>query len=147
MVEVLAISEDIRCLGKRNQCREGKDRIGAIQYLWIDSMRDMTISKCPSPQGKVRLQGKEAKEGVALVLEISACQIQENGVTICPALEETHLGNSLIYKPKKVFGRKSQITGKTSSRMASVRVWEVSFSDLGKPVNFQLSVEGDLVRE
>ena len=29
-VEVLATSEDIRCLGKRDQCREVKDRIGAI---------------------------------------------------------------------------------------------------------------------
>ena len=85
---------------------------------------------------KVRSQEKKAKEGVALGLEISACQIQGNGVTICPALEETHLGNSPIYKPKKVFGRKNQITGKNSSRMASARVWEVSFSDLGKLVNF-----------
>ena len=29
-VGVLAIDEGIHCLGKRNQCREGKDRIGAI---------------------------------------------------------------------------------------------------------------------
>ena len=29
-VEVLATDEDNRCLEKRNQCREGKDRIGAI---------------------------------------------------------------------------------------------------------------------
>ena len=29
-VEVLATGEDIRCLRKRNQCREGNDRIGAI---------------------------------------------------------------------------------------------------------------------
>ena len=72
----------------------------------------------PESAGKIRFQEKEAKEGVALGLEISACQIQGNGVTIYPALEESHLGNSPIYKPKKVFGRKSQITGKTSSRMA-----------------------------
>ena len=31
--------------------------------------------KVLSHQGKVRLHGKEAKEGVALELEISACQI------------------------------------------------------------------------
>ena len=99
-------------------------------------MKDMTTSQYPSHQGKVRSQEKEAKEGVALGLEISACQIQGNGVTICPTLEETHLGNSPIYKPKKVFSRKSQIKGKTSSRMASARIWEVSFSNLGKPVSF-----------
>ena len=99
-------------------------------------MSDMTMSKYPSHQGKVISQGKETKEGVALGLEISACQIKGNGVTICPALEETHLGNNPIYKPKKVFGWKSQITGKTSSKMASTRVWEVSFSDLGQPVSF-----------
>ena len=29
-VEVLAIDEDIRCLGKRDQYREGKDSVGAI---------------------------------------------------------------------------------------------------------------------
>ena len=29
-VEVLAIDEDICCLGKRDQCREGKNRIEAI---------------------------------------------------------------------------------------------------------------------
>ena len=40
---------------------------------WIDSMTGMTISKYPSHQGKIRLQGKEAKEGLALGLEISAC--------------------------------------------------------------------------
>ena len=74
-VEVLATSKDIRCLGKRDQCRELKDRIGAIQYRWTDSMKDMTESKYPSHQGKVRLKGKEAKEGVVLELEISACQI------------------------------------------------------------------------
>ena len=90
----------------------------------------------PKSLGKIRFQEKETKEGVALGLEISACQIHGNGVIICPALEEIHLGNTLIYKPKKVFGWKSQITGKTSSRMASARVWEVSFSDLGQPVNF-----------
>ena len=66
-------------------------------------MNDTTMSKYPSHQGKVRSQEKEAKEGIALGLEISACQIQGNGVTIFPALEETHLGNSPIYKPKKVF--------------------------------------------
>ena len=66
----------------------------------------------PESPGYIRFQEKEAKEGVALGLEISACQIQGNGVTICPALEETHLGNSLIYKPKKVFGWKSQIKKK-----------------------------------
>ena len=71
-------------------------------------MKDVTESKYPSHQGKVRLQGKEAKEGVAIRLKISACQIQGNGVTICPALEETHLGNNPIYKPKKVFDRKNQ---------------------------------------
>ena len=63
--------------------------------------------KVPESPGKVRLQENEAKEGVALGLEISAYQIQGNGVTICPVLEETHLGNSPIFKPKKVFGRKS----------------------------------------
>ena len=94
------------------------------------------MSQYPSHQEKVRSQKKEAKEGVVLGLEISAYQIQGNGVTICPVLEETHLGNSSIYKPKKVFGRKSQITGKTSSKVASARVWEVSFSDLGQLVNF-----------
>ena len=99
-------------------------------------MKDMTMSKYLSHQEKVGSQEKEAKEGVALGLEISACQIQGNGVTIFLALEETHLGNSPIYKPKKVFGQKSRITGKTSSRMASARVCEFSFSDLGQPVNF-----------
>ena len=74
-VEVLATSEDIRYLGKRDQCREVKDRIGAILYPCIDSMKDMTESKYPSHQGKVRLQGKKAKEGVVLGLEISSCQI------------------------------------------------------------------------
>ena len=29
-VKVLATGEDIHCLGKSDQCREGKDRIGAI---------------------------------------------------------------------------------------------------------------------
>ena len=29
-VEVLTTDEDIRCLGKRDQCREGKNKIGAI---------------------------------------------------------------------------------------------------------------------
>ena len=110
--------------------------IGAILYPRTDSMSDMTMSKYSSHQGKIRSQGKEAKEGVALGLEISAYHIQGNGVTIYPALEETHLVNSPIYKPKNVFGRKSQITGKTSSRMASARVWEVSFSDLGQLVSF-----------
>ena len=109
-------------------------------------MNDMTMSKYPSHQEKVRSREKEAKEGVALGLEISACQIEENGVTLYPALEETHLGNSSVYKPKKVFGPKSQITGKTNSRMASARVWEVSFSNLGQPGHFQLNVRGDLVR-
>ena len=93
-------------------------------------MKDIAMSKYPSHQGKVRSQEKEAKEGVALGLEISACQIQGNGVTIYPALEEAHLGINPIYKPKKVFGRKSQITGKTSSRMASARVWEISVSQI-----------------
>ena len=90
----------------------------------------------PESPRKIRFQEKEAKEGVAPGLEISSCQIQGNGVTIFPALKETHLGNSPIYKPKKLFGRESQIMGKTSSRVASARVWEVSFSDLGQPVNF-----------
>ena len=99
-------------------------------------MIDVTVSKFSSHHGKIRLQGKEAKEGIALGLEISAYQIQGNGVTTRPALEETHLGNNPIYKPKKVFGRKSQITRKTSNKMASPRFWEVSFSDLGQPVNF-----------
>ena len=80
------------------------------------------MSKHLSHQEKVKTQEKEEKEGVALGLEISAFQIQGNGVIIYPALEETHLGNSPIYKPKKVFGRKSQIMGKTNSKMASVRV-------------------------
>ena len=61
----------------------------------------------PESPGKIRFQEKETKEGVALGLEISACQIQGNGVTICLVLEETHLENSPIYKPKKVFGRKT----------------------------------------
>ena len=99
-------------------------------------MKDMTMSKYPSYQGKFRSQEKEAKEGVALGLEINVCQIHGNGVTICPTLEETHLGNSPIYKPKKVFGRKNQIMGKTSGKIASARVWEVSFSDLRKLVSF-----------
>ena len=63
-----------------------------------------------------------------------------------PSVGGNHLGNNSIYKPKKVFGLKNQITGKTSSRMASAKVWEVSFSDLGQPGHFQLNVEGDLVR-
>ena len=29
-IEVLAADEDIRCLGKRNQCRVSKDRVGTI---------------------------------------------------------------------------------------------------------------------
>ena len=70
-------------------------------------MKDMTKSKHPSHQGKVSLQGKKAKEGVALGLEISACQIYGNGVTICPVLDETHLGDTSIYRPKKAFGQKS----------------------------------------
>ena len=70
-------------------------------------MKDMAMSKYPSHQGKVRSQEKEAKEGVVLGLEISSCQIQGNGVTICPALGETHLGNTPIYRPRKVFGQKS----------------------------------------
>ena len=64
-VEVLATDEDNRCLGKRNQCREGKDRIEANWYRWIDSMIGMTISKYSSHQRKIRLQGKEAKEGAS----------------------------------------------------------------------------------
>ena len=62
------------------------------------------IVKVPESPRKIRFREKEAKKGVALGLEISSCQIQGNGVTICPALGKTHLGNSLIYKPKKVFG-------------------------------------------
>ena len=94
------------------------------------------MSQYSSHQEKSYFRKKRPKRGVALGLEISACQIQGNGVTICPTLEETHLGNSPIYKPKKIFGQKSQITEKTSSKMASARVWEVSFSDLGKPASF-----------
>ena len=75
------------------------------------------MSKHSSYQEKVRTQKKEAKEGVALGLEISACQIQGNGVTICLALEETHLGNTSIYRPRKVFGQKSQSTGRTNSKV------------------------------
>ena len=71
-VEVLATSEDIRCLGERDQCREVKDGIGAIECQWIDSMIDVIVSKFSSHHGKIRLQGKEAKEGLALGLEISA---------------------------------------------------------------------------
>ena len=107
-------------------------------------MRDITESKYPSHQEENRLQEKEAREGVALGLEISACQIQGNGVTICPTLEETHLGNSVIYKPKKVFGQISQITGKTNSRMASARVWKGRFSDLGQFGDHQLNVGGEM---
>ena len=97
---------------------------------WYDNVK---VSESPE---QIRFKEKEAEERVALGLEIITCQIQGNGVTICPALKETHWGNSSIYNPKKVFVRKSQITGKTSSRMTSSRVWEVSFSDLGQPVNF-----------
>ena len=74
-------------------------------------MKDMTESKYPS-QGKVRSQEKEAKEGVALGLEISPYHIQGNGVTIYPALEETHLGICSIYKPKKVVCRKNSDKGR-----------------------------------
>ena len=74
-------------------------------------MKDMTMSKYPSHQEKVRSREKEAKEGVALGLEISASQIQGNGVTICSELEETHMGDAPIYRPRKVLGRKSQFMG------------------------------------
>ena len=74
-VKVLARGEDIHYLGKRNQCREGRNRTGAIYHRWIDSKEDMTMSKHPSHQEKVETQEKEAKERVVLGFEISACQI------------------------------------------------------------------------
>ena len=79
------------------------------------------MSKHLSHQEKVKTQEKEAKEGVALGFEISAYHIQGNGVTFCPALEETHLGFNSIYKPKKVFCRKNQITEKIGSMEDSAR--------------------------
>ena len=73
--KVLAKGEDIHCLGKCNQCREGKNMFGAIWYRGIGLKEGMTMSKYPSQQEKVKTQGNKAKEGVALGLEISAFQI------------------------------------------------------------------------
>ena len=72
-------------------------------------MRDMTMSDYLSHQGAVNFQGKEVKSGLALGLEISACWALGNGVSICTALEWTHLGYALIYGPRKVFGPENSV--------------------------------------
>ena len=90
----------------------------------------MTESKYPSHQEENKLQEKEAREGVALGLEISACQIYGNGVTLCPALEENHLGDTSIYRPRKVFGQKSQSTGKNHQQSRLALGFEKSISQI-----------------
>ena len=71
----------------------------------------------PESPVKIRFQEKEAKEGVALGLEISSCQIQGNGVTIFPALEETHLGITRSTNPKRY------LAGKVRSREKPATGW------------------------
>ena len=51
-----------------------------------------------------------------------------------------------MYKPTKLLCRKNQISKKVRKMVRSAKVWEDSFSDLGKTRHFQLSVEDDLVK-
>ena len=146
-VKVLARGEDIHCLGKRDQCRTCENGIGAILYQGTGSKVGMTVSRHPSQQEKVKMQGKKAKEGVALGLEISAFHIQGNGVIFCPALKKTHLGLDPIYKPKKWFCRKRsnfQKGGQHGRQRQGLKI--TVFSDLGKQSHFQLRVEEDPLR-
>ena len=105
--EVLATSEDIRCLGKRDQCREGKNKIGAIYYPGIDSKEGMTMSKHLSHKERVKMQEEAATRGVTLGFEDQCLGIWANGVTFSPTLRKTHLGFDLIYKTQKWFSLRS----------------------------------------
>ena len=121
-----------------------RTELGLSSTKGVDSMKDVTMSKYLSHQRKVNFQGQEVKRGLALGLEISACWALGNGVSICTALEWTHLGYALIYGPRKVFGSEDSICRETSRRRASVRVWRDRSLDLGQSGRHQLSVGGEM---
>ena len=60
-IKVLSKDDHIHCLGKHDQCREGKNKIGAISYHGIDLKEDITVSKYPSLKDEIKFQEKMAK--------------------------------------------------------------------------------------
>ena len=59
-IKVLAKDDNIHYLGKHDQCKEGKNRIGATQYQGVDSKEGVTVSKHLNLNEKVKSQEKEA---------------------------------------------------------------------------------------
>ena len=60
-------------LGKVTNTGRVRTVLGLSSTKGIDSVRNMTKSKFLSHKVKVGFQGEEAKRGLALGLEISAC--------------------------------------------------------------------------
>ena len=60
-IKVLAKDDNVHCLGKRDQYREDKNKIGATWYHGIDVKEGMPVSKYSSLENKIKSQEKMAK--------------------------------------------------------------------------------------
>ena len=104
---MLAKDEDILCLGKRDQCKEGKNRIGAIEYHGVKLKEGMTVSKHSSHKEKIKSQEKEATLRIALGFGEHCLGIWAKWSHFSKTFLKTHLGFDPIYKTQKWFSKRS----------------------------------------
>ena len=106
-------------------------------------MKDMTESKYSSYQGKVRLQGKEAKEGVAVGWRSVPVRSRAMESLSVQRWRRPTLEFAWSTNPRKQFAKKSQIKRKGGQRGGSVRVGDQCLSDLGQWSHYLPGVGGD----